>query len=133
MTNSPRSRETSIKICGSLKLTWQNDETSFRPAETLKGLQPMTTEFALRNAAERAYLAAFLLTVNSQLAEAAVMKCIRDMDPDQASDEALFDTALQTAIELGRSGEFDTLTPETAFPLELQSVANLPPLPRQVS
>ncbi len=99
--------------------------------ETRKEVQPMTTEFALRNAAERAYLAAFLLTVNSQLAEAAVMKCIHDMDPDQASGEALFDTALQTAIELERSGGFETLKYETALPLELQGVANLPPLSRR--
>jgi DNA-directed RNA polymerase specialized sigma24 family protein len=91
----------------------------------------MSTEFALRNAAERAYLTAFLLTVNSQLAEAAVMKSIRDMDPSQASGEALFDTVLQTAIELERSGEFDTLEVDAAFPLELQIVANLPPLPRR--
>ena len=53
------------------------------------------------------------------------------MDPDQASGEALFDTALQTVIEMERSGEFDTLKSETPFPLELQSVANLPPLPRR--
>jgi len=69
----------------------------------------MTTELALRNAAERAYLAAFLLTVNSQLAEAAVMSSIDDMDPYHACGEALFDAALRTAIARGASGEFDEL------------------------
>ncbi len=53
----------------------------------------MTTEFALCNAAEWAYLAALLMTGNSQLAQAAVMTSVDGIDPDQVSGEALFNAA----------------------------------------
>jgi hypothetical protein len=38
MTNSPRSRETSIKICGSLKLTWQMTKRASAELHVLVGL-----------------------------------------------------------------------------------------------
>jgi hypothetical protein len=96
--------------------------------------KPMTTESVMRDAANRAYITAFLLCGGAERAEAAVLESIRLMNSDVASGEELFRGAVHAAIELEdisgqRVGElgldFSTL------PLELQCVLHLPQYPRQ--
>ena len=60
----------------------------------------MTTESVMRDAANRAYITAFLLCGGAERAEAAVQESIRLMNPDVASGEELFRGAVHAAIEL---------------------------------
>ena len=94
----------------------------------------MTTESMLRDAANRAYIAAFLLSGSAERAEAAVLESIRLMNSDVASGEELLQDAVHAAIELEeicgqRVGELGL--DSSTLPFELQCVLHLPQYPRQ--
>jgi hypothetical protein len=126
MRRLPARKQAILPGCGS---------TPF-PLESLgsKGNQPMTTESVLRDAANRAYIAAFLLSGSAERAEAAVLESIRLMNSDVASGEELLQDAVHAAIELEeicgqRVGELGL--DSSTLPFELQCVLHLPQYPRQ--
>jgi hypothetical protein len=94
----------------------------------------MTTESVLRDAANRAYITAFLLSGSAERSEAAVLKSIRLMNSDVASGEELFQRAVHAAIELGEvSGQRveELGLDSSTLPFELRCVLHLPQYHRQ--
>ena len=94
----------------------------------------MTTESVLRDAANRAYITAFLLSGSAERAEAAVLESIRLMNSDVASGEELLQDAVHAAIELEeicgqRVGELGL--DSSTLPFELRCVLHLPQYHRQ--
>ena len=85
----------------------------------------------VEHATNRAFLAAHLLTASAQQAENAVMEAIDSWDPDDASEEALYQQVLHIALR--REGEHLPPLPgerdaDAGFlPSELRAVTRLSP------
>ena len=94
---------------------------------------PMKTD-SMRDAADRAFITAFLLLGDAEEAEAAVLKSIGSMNAADASGEELVQEAVIAAIESDRLTQRDPNDPELAskmLPLELQRALELPHSLRQ--
>jgi DNA-directed RNA polymerase specialized sigma24 family protein len=73
----------------------------------------------------RAFLAAHLLTGSAEQAESAVMEAVDSWDPDDDSEEALFERVLNIALRGPISDAPDS--PASFLPPELQAVLRLSP------
>ena len=99
-----------------------------------EGNRRMITESKMREAANRAFVTAFLLAGNAERAEAAVLKSIGLVNCDDPSGDDLIRGTVNHAIEAEEIPERFPRRLEPAFlrlPFELQRVLQLPRHPRQ--
>jgi len=86
-------------------------------------------EAAMREATERAFLSAFLLSGSTERAEAAVLEGIASLDSDDATGEPLLQATVCAAVVEGNAARRRTIELEPFFwtlPFELQCVMHLP-------
>jgi hypothetical protein len=94
----------------------------------------MTTDLAICEAVDKAFVAAFLLSGNAELAEAAVLKSIGLMNLEGACGENLLHQALNAVIQPQESPRWRPKHLELAIsklPWELKRVLRLPRYIRQ--
>jgi hypothetical protein len=102
-------------------------------APTGSGELSMTTETTLREAIDKAFITAFLLSGNTARAEAAVWKGVEWMNSDREGEELMQGT-VTAAVERENLPERSPKPPEPALSrlqLELQRVMRLPHFLRQ--
>jgi DNA-directed RNA polymerase specialized sigma24 family protein len=89
------------------------------------------TQRRIKQPIGRAFLAAHLLTASTEQAESAIIEAMESWDPEDDSDEVLFQevlsSALQADVECVPSSSNDPDSPKSVLPPELKAVLHLPP------
>jgi DNA-directed RNA polymerase specialized sigma24 family protein len=95
------------------------------------GMEMCETQRRIKQTIGRAFLAAHLLTANTGQAERSVVEAMESWDPDDNSDEVLFQQVLRSVLQANVEGvpssSNDPDSPDSLLPIELKAVLLLPP------
>jgi hypothetical protein len=92
------------------------------------GMETCETQRRIKQTIGRAFLAAHLLTASTEQAESAVVEAMDSWDPDDDSDEVLFQQVFRTALQADVEGVPSSWNdPASMLPIELKAVLRLAP------